>query len=202
MGGTFEDLIYVNGTVCRLVCSWFWWQALLLPTALAPRANAGSTDYWDSEYPLGLCLGPAPELLSQAQGVLINQPLTSDNLALNVGSGGPAGGFQPFQVDALLSWTGATSRIWSTSTNWSPWARQAPPIPPSSTEHLPISPLSPEVLSIGTLSMTTGVAQNVAITASSGTFFITGQGILGTGVLVDNPNAFTLTIAAKSIDHQ
>ena len=52
--------------------------ALLLPAALAPRANAGSTDYWDSEYPLGLPLGPAPELLSQPQGVLINQPLASN----------------------------------------------------------------------------------------------------------------------------
>ena len=27
--------------------------ALLLSTALAPRANAGSTDYWDFEDPLG-----------------------------------------------------------------------------------------------------------------------------------------------------
>ena len=172
-------------------------EALLLPTALAPRANAGSTDYWDSEYPLGLRPGPAPELLSQAQGVLINQPLTSDNLALNVGSGGPAGGFQPFQVDALFSWTGATSRIWSTSTNWSPLG------PPGAADTAVFDraftnqPIITGGTSIGTLSMTTGVAQNVAITASSGTFFITGQGILGTGVLVDNPNAFTLTIAAN-----
>src|SRR6476646_6275024 len=48
--------------------------ALLLPAALAPRANAGSTDYWDSEYPLGPRPRPAPELFSQPQGVPINQP--------------------------------------------------------------------------------------------------------------------------------
>ena len=144
--------------------------ALLLLTALAPRVNAGSTDYWDSEYP---------------------------TLALNAAPDGETGGFQPFQVDALFSWTGVTSRIWSTSTNWSPLG------PPGAADTAVFDraftnqPIITGGTSIGTLSMTTGVAQNVAITASSGTFFITGQGILGTGVLVDNPNAFTLTIAAN-----
>ena len=97
--------------------------ALLLPVAVAPRANAGSTDYWDSEYPLGLSLGPDPELLSQPQGVLINQPLAYNdnaNLALDAAPDGEPGGSQPFQVDALFSWTGATNTTWSTSTNWSP----------------------------------------------------------------------------------
>ena len=76
--------------------------ALLLPAALAPRANAGSTDYWDFEDPLA----HAPDLLRSVlptAGVLINQPLASNynpNLALNVASGGQPGGFQPLQVDA------------------------------------------------------------------------------------------------------
>ena len=52
--------------------------ALLLLTALAPRANADSTDYWDFEYPLGSRPRPAAELFSQPQGVLINQPLASN----------------------------------------------------------------------------------------------------------------------------
>ena len=87
--------------------------ALLLPAALAPRANADPTDYWDFEYPLGSRPRPAPELLSQPQGVLINQPLASNynpNLALNVASGGQPGGFQPLQVDANFSWTGVSTR--------------------------------------------------------------------------------------------
>src|SRR6476469_2663323 len=88
--------------------------ALLLPAAVAPRANADSTDYWDS----------------QSQGVLINQPLASNynpTLALNVASGGQPGGFQPLQVDANFSWTGVLNSDWNSSANWSPGGR--PPGP-------------------------------------------------------------------------
>ena len=43
--------------------------------------------------------------------------------------------------------------------------------------------------------MATGVAQNVFISASgTGTLVISGQGIPGTGILVNNTNAFKLTI--------
>jgi hypothetical protein len=123
---------------------------LLLPAALAPRANADSTDYWDFDYPPGSRPGPAPELLSQPQGVLINQPLASNynpTLALNVASGGQPGVFQPLQVDANFSWSGVLNSDWNSSTNWSPGgARQAPAIPPCSTKHSSISPISPLVL--------------------------------------------------------
>ena len=44
--------------------------------------------------------------------------------------------------------------------------------------------------------MTTGVVQNVTL-SGPGTLNLTGLGILGTGILVDNPNAVTLTITAN-----
>ncbi len=50
--------------------------------------------------------------------------------------------------------------------------------------------------SVGTLQMTTGVVQNVMISGRR-TLSISGLGILGTGILVDNPNAFTLRITAN-----
>ena len=120
--------------------------ALLLPAAVAPRANAGSTDYWDFEDPLGSRPRPAPELFSQPQGVLINQPLASNynpNLALNVASGGQPGGFQPLQVDANFSWSGVRNSDWNHSANWSPgeparprrYRRVQPSIPQSAQSH-------------------------------------------------------------------
>jgi autotransporter-associated beta strand protein len=85
--------------------------ALLLPGAVAPRANAGPTDYWTFEEP---------------QGVLINQPLAfNDNhdnptLTLNVASGDQPGGFQPLAPLATFTWTGggAPSVDWSNAANW------------------------------------------------------------------------------------
>ena len=100
------------------------------------------------------------------------------------------------EVDANFSWTGATSIIWSTSTNWSPAG------PPGAADTAIFNgafsnqPTITTGTTVGTLWMTTGVAQNVVIT-SGATLFISGQGILGTGFLVDNPNAFTLTIASN-----
>ena len=172
--------------------------ALLSPAALVPRANASSPDYWDSEYPLGLSLGPAPELLSQARGLLINQALVSNynpTLALNVALGDQPGGFQPFQVDALFSWTGTTNTTWSTSTNWSPAG------PPTGTDTAAFNrafsrqPNLTANATVGSLLMTTGVAQNVTLSDSSN-FVLTINGVDGTGILVNNPNAFTLTISA------
>ena len=100
------------------------------------------------------------------------------------------------EVDANFSWTGATNIIWSTSTNWSPAG------PPGAADTALFNsafsnqPTVTTPTTVGTLWMTTGVAQNVVITGSV-PLFISGQGILGTGILVDNPNAFTLTIAAN-----
>ena len=46
--------------------------------------------------------------------------LTSGNSSVTTTIGENPGGFQPLQVDANFSWTGATNSIWSNSTNWSP----------------------------------------------------------------------------------
>jgi hypothetical protein len=171
--------------------------ALLLPAALAPRANAGSTDYWDSEDPLGLRPTLAPELFSQPQGVLINQPLAfNDNptLASNFASGAQPGGFQPLQVDALFSWTGATSVTWATSTNWSP---AGPPGTADTAVFNGAFSNQPNVATsttVGELMMTTGVAQNVTLSTGNNRI-LTISGVAGTGILVNNPNAFTLTIS-------
>jgi hypothetical protein len=171
--------------------------ALLLPAALAPRANAGSTDYWDSEYPLGSRPRPAPELFSQPQGVLINQPLASNynpTLALNVAPGEQPGAFQPLVVDALFSWIGGTAgnlTTWSTSTNWSP---AGPPGAADTAEFNSAFSNQPNltaVATVGELLMTTGVAQNVTLTGSA----LTINGVGGTGIQIDNTvGAFTLTI--------
>ena len=148
--------------------------ALLLLAALAQRANAGSTDYWDSEYPT-MVLDALPD-------------------------GEAGGGGQPFQVDALFSWTGTTNTTWSTSTNWSPAG--PPGVADTAVFNRAFSnePNLTTGANVGTLQMTTGVAQNVFISASgTGTLVISGQGIPGTGILVNNTNAFKLTITATLV---
>ena len=144
--------------------------ASLLPAALAPRANAGSTDYWDFDYPPGSHSRPAPELLSQPQGVLVNQQLASNynsNLALNVAPGGQPGGFQPQQVDANFSWTGAANTTWNNAGNWSPSG------PPSGNDTALFNSAfsnQPNLIAdaaIGTLLMTNSVAQDVTISSSA-----------------------------------
>ena len=45
--------------------------------------------------------------------------------------------------------------------------------------------------------MTTGVVQNVTLSSNGGTLSLSALGILGTGILVDNTNASTLTITAN-----
>ena len=49
------------------------------------------------------------------------------------------------EVDANFSWSGVLNSDWNNSSNWR-GARQAPAIPPSSTRHSSISPISPQVL--------------------------------------------------------
>ena len=108
--------------------------ALLLPAAVAPRANAGSTDYRDSEYP---------------------------TLALNGAPDGQPGGFQPFQVEALFSWAGVTQQDMDNSTNWSP---AGPPGASDTAVFNSVFISQPNLTvgdTVGTLSMTTGVVQNV-----------------------------------------
>jgi autotransporter-associated beta strand protein len=174
--------------------------ALLLTAALAPRANADPTDYWDFEYPLFSRPRPAAELLSQPQGVLINQPLVSNynpNLALNVASGGQPGGFQPLQVDANFSWTGVLNSTWFTSGNWTPGGPPGPGDTAVFNQAFLNQPNLTVGSTVGTLHMATGVIQNVTLSANPGaTLNISGLGIVGTGILIDNTNAATLTISA------
>ena len=49
---------------------------------------------------------------------------------------------------------------------------------------------------VGELHMATGVAQNVTI-SSSAAQILTFEGVGGTGILIDNASAFTLTITAR-----
>ena len=175
--------------------------ASLLLTALAPRANADPTDYWDFEDPLGSRPRPAPELFSQPQGALVNQPLAPNynpNLALNVAPAGQPGGFQPHQVDANFSWTGAANTTWNNPGNWSPSGPPGAPISPSSTAHSAISPILSQYrrsanctwrqVSLKTSRLGSILAQILTIE---------GVGIPGTGILIDNASAFTLTITAR-----
>ena len=175
--------------------------ALLLPAALAPRANAGSTDYWDFDNPLGSRPTPAPELFSDPQGVLINQPLASNynpTLALNVAPGGQPGGFQPLQVDADFVWTGIANSTWITTNNWTP---SGPPGPGDTALFDQAFLNQPNLTvgsTVGTVHMATGVTQSVTISSTGGaTLSLSGLGIPGTGILVDNTSAFTLTISAN-----
>ena len=103
--------------------------------------------------------------------MLINQPLASNynpTLALNVAPGGQPGAFQPLQVDANFSWTGATGAGWSIPGNWSPGG------PPRPRRYRPFDgpfanqPILTTDATVGTLHMATGVAQNVTISANPG----------------------------------
>jgi len=172
---------------------------LLLLTALAPRANADPTDYWHVEDPLGS--RPGPELFSQAQGVLTNQPLASNynpTIVLNVAPGGQPGGFQPQQVDANFSWTGDANTTWNNAGNWSP---SGPPGGPDTAVFNSAFSNQPNLIAdaaIGTLLMTNSVAQDVTISSSLAAILtIGGGGIPGTGILIDSASAFTLTITAR-----
>ena len=108
------------------------------------------------------------------------------------------GGLRPLQVDANFSWTGATNTTWSTSTNWSPSG------PPGGLDTARFDgsfsnqPNVTTTTAVGTLWMTDSVGQNVTLSSNVAAIFnITGGGIPGTGILIDNTNAFTLTITAR-----
>jgi len=96
-------------------------------------------------------------------------------------------------------WTGATNTTWSTSTNWDT-------IPPSGTADNAVfdgtfttgnQPNLTATTTAGGLWMTGSIGQNVTI--SGLTLTLQGNTINGTaglGILMDNANAFTLTISA------
>ncbi len=103
----------------------------------------------------------------------------------------------PLVVAADTSWTGATSTDWGTNGNWSSGG-------PSASENAVFDATfsnQPSVSgnqNIGGLWMTDSVGQDVTI-SGSGTLNPKGNTIRaksGVGLLVDNTNAFTLTITA------
>lgn len=126
--------------------------ALLLPTALAPRANAAE------------------------------QPSM----------------FQPLLPDANASWTGTVSNVWSNAGNWTAGG------PPTGAQIATFDanftganqPQIQAATAVGELHMATGVTQNVTISASAANI-LTINGVAGTGILIDNANAFTLDITAR-----
>src|SRR6266481_436419 len=94
-------------------------------------------------------------------------------------------------------WTGTTNTTWSTSTNWD----TAPPGGSSDNAVFNSTFINQPNLAasttVGGLWMTTGIGQNVTISGS--TLTLQGNTINGTaglGILIDNANAFTLTINA------
>ena len=99
------------------------------------------------------------------------------------------------EVDANFSWTGVTAAGWNNPGNWSPLG---PPGPGDTAVFNQLFINQPNLttgVSVGTVWMTTGVVQNVTL-SGPGTLNLTGLSMVGTGILVDNPNAFTLTITA------
>ena len=101
------------------------------------------------------------------------------------------------EVDANFSWVGFTAAGWNNPGNWSPSG--GPPGPGDTAVFNQAFPNQPNLttgVTVGTVWMTTGVVQNVTI-SGPGTLSLSGLGILGTGILVDNPNTATLTITAN-----
>jgi autotransporter-associated beta strand protein len=119
---------------------------------------------------------------------------SGSNLSGSLASVPIGGGGTLLAPDANFSWTGATNTTWSTSTNWSP---AGPPTGADTALFNGAFTNQPNITvatSVGTLWMTDPVAQNVTLSGAALT--INGTGIPGTGILVDNTNAFTLTISA------
>ena len=95
-------------------------------------------------------------------------------------------------------WTGGGNTQWSNNGNWS---GNAPSAGDNAKFNSTFSnqPNLTGGTSVGGIWMTGNVGQNVTISASSGTLTLQGNTINGTaglGILIDNTNAFTLTISA------
>lgn len=95
-----------------------------------------------------------------------------------------------------ISWTGATSTAWATTSNWSTGAK------PGSGDNAVFNGTfsnQPDLASnqaLGGIWMTGAVGQNVTITGTN-ILSLTGNtinGNAGLGILIDNNNSFTLTI--------
>lgn len=119
--------------------------------------------------------------------------------------------FSPLLVSGLLwlfseSFGLATDKVWTGGhdTNWSMnnnWTGNAPSAGDNAVFNSTFSnqPNLTGNTSVGGIWMTGSIGQNVTISASSGTLTLQGNTINGTtglGILIDNGNAFTLTISA------
>ena len=102
------------------------------------------------------------------------------------------------EVDADVSWTGAVDTTWNNAGNWT---AGGPPLSIDTAVFNSAFTNQPNVTIsrlVGSLHMATGVAQNVTISSSAAQILtIDGVGIPGTGILIDNASAFTLTITAR-----
>ena len=99
---------------------------------------------------------------------------------------------------ADFSWRGIQGSQFSLPNNWTPGG--GPPGPGDTALFNIVFTNQPNLTvgqTVGTLHMTDGVVQNVTISGTGGaTLSLSALSILGTGILVDNTNAFTLTITA------
>jgi autotransporter-associated beta strand protein len=99
---------------------------------------------------------------------------------------------------ADFSWVGGSVAGWNSGGNWSPLG---PPGPGDTALFDGLFINQPNLTTgatVGTLHMAPGVVQNVTLSSDPGaTLNISALSMLGTGILVDNSNAFTLTITAN-----
>ena len=100
------------------------------------------------------------------------------------------------EVDANFSWTGIVNSTWTTTGNWNPSGPPGAADTAVFNQAILNQPNLTVGSTVGTVWMTTGVVQNVTI-SGAGTLSLTALSMLGTGILVDNPNAATLTITAN-----
>ena len=100
------------------------------------------------------------------------------------------------EVDANFSWTGIVNSTWTTTGNWNPSGPPGAADTALFNQAILNQPNLTVGSTVGTVWMTTGVVQNVTI-SGAGTLSLTALSMLGTGILVDNPNAVTLTITAN-----
>ena len=99
-------------------------------------------------------------------------------------------------MDANSSWTGATDSIWSIPLTGALRARQAATDTAVIQQRIHQPAQYHRSYGCRQLHMTTGVAQNVTISSTAANI-LTIEGVGGTGILIDNTNAFTLTITAR-----
>ncbi len=100
------------------------------------------------------------------------------------------------EVDANISWSGILNSDWNNSANWSTGGPPGPGDTAVFNQAFLSQPNLTTGVSVGTLWMTTGITRNVTLSSNGGTLNLTGLSMIGTGILIDNTNAFTLTITA------